>query len=171
MSKTINKFAPRTFNRIDANNDGVITRNEVKKHLGNVGVGGGFFGIIHNKASGKFMDTFDANKDGKVTYGEFKKKASSLLPDSVKDSSGRIDRKKGYEAFKAIDTNKDGKLSKKELKKAILKSLPKGTSFKGTIADIGAKVGLNALDANGDGKISKKEFEGALNYADKHLKS
>lgn len=168
MSKV--NFAKRTFQKIDTNNDGKIDKGEVKKHLSRVGVGAGLFGLVHSKASQKFLDTFDSNRDGKVSWNEFKGKAGGLLPPSVKDSTGRISPARASKAFRKMDKDRDGKISVKEMKAAIRKSLPPGTSYKGIVSDIAAKLGVNALDVDGDRKISLAEFKRALREANVLLK-
>ena len=159
------KTFERLFERMDRNKDGQVSRPEVGKHLKEADVPGGLFGVVHDKAKDGFMDKLDTDQSGGVTWGEFKGVAADLLPASIKDDAGRIDAARVDETFRSFDANSDGGISEKELKDGTHARLPEGTSFRGTLAEVAAKLGMDALDADSDGRVSRQEFENASAHA------
>ncbi len=167
MPGPINNFAQRTFQRVDANGNGSLSRGEIKEHLGNVGVGGGLFGgVIKNKAADAFVDQFDGNNDSRVSWQEFQGQAASLMPQGIRDADGRINRTLANRTFEGMDSNGNGSLSVSELQSTLRRELPRDTDHRSTVAEIGAKLGVDALDEDRNGSVSRTEFDGALNALD-----
>ena len=160
------KTFERLFERMDRNEDGAISRKEVGKHLKAAQVPGGLFGVVHNKTKDSFMDKLDSDQSGGVTWGEFKGVAADILPASIKNETGRIDASLADSTFGDFDRNKDGGISESELKRGTYELLPEDTSFRGTMAEVAAKLGIDALDADGDGAVTRDEFDDAVHDAD-----
>jgi len=156
----------KLFTRMDRDADGAVEPKEVTKHLKNAGVDAGFLGMVHNTAKDKFMKTLDADKSGGVTWDEFQGVTKDLLPSSVRDADGKIDADLANKTFEKLDRNGDGGVNRSELEKGTLDALPQDASFRGTTAEIAAKLGLDAFDANRDRLISREEFNTALSDAD-----
>ena len=155
------------MSRVDANNNGSLSHNEIKEHLGNVGVGGGLFGgVIKNRAADAFVDQFDANNDRSVSWQEFQGQAANLMPQGIRGADGRINRDLASRTFEQMDSNGNGSVSVGELQTTLRRELPRDTSHRDTVAEIGARLGVDALDENGNGSVERSEFEGALNYLD-----
>jgi hypothetical protein len=53
-----------------------------------------------------------------------------------------------------------------EMEKGTYERLPEGTSYKGIIAEVAAKLGMDALDANRDGSIAAEELEAVASEVD-----
>ena len=156
------KTFERLFDRMDRNDDGGVSRKEVGKHLKAAKVPGGLFGVVHNKAEKKFMDNLDSDKNGAVTWSEFKGVVGDLLPASIKNEKGEIDRHLADSTFTDFDRNKDGGISESELKSGTYDLLPEDTSFRGTMAEVAAKLGMDALDADRNGSVGRDEFDDAV---------
>jgi Ca2+-binding EF-hand superfamily protein len=155
----------RLFDRMDRNDDGAISKKEVGKHLKEAKVPSGLFGAVHSAAKDGFMENLDTNKDERVSWQEFQGAASSLLPADLRGVDGRIAPERAGGVFADFDANKDGNISADELEKGTLERLPENTSFRGTVAEVAARLGLDALDADGDALISAKEFDQAASDA------
>ena len=108
------------------------------------------------------METFDGNKSGKVTWDEFQGKAQDAISEFVKSNGETVTPEKIEADFKEVDTNGDQKIKASELYRFMMNKLPETTSHKSTIADIGAKVGVDLLDLNNDSQIDKEEFKSAV---------
>ena len=152
----------RLFDRMDRNQDEAISKGEVKSHLKDAGVKAGLFGIVHDKASSAFIDNLDTSKDGKVTWDEFSGVAKDVMPGDVQDAQGRIDPQLADAAFTELDANKDGAVSARELERGTLNRLPEDTSFRSTIAEVAAKLGMDALDTDRNGGIERAEYDQAV---------
>lgn len=135
------------FMRMDANNDGKVTRAEATAE------------------ADKMFASLDTNKDGFVTQAEadahhadrkaeHAKRKDERFAERDANKDGKLSRqevsKMPEERFKAIDTNKDGFLTKAEMEAGRPDHGPKGKDGKG--GGFFAKA-----DANSDGKISKEE--------------
>jgi Ca2+-binding EF-hand superfamily protein len=86
----------RSFERWDANSDGVVTRDEVEREAA--------------ERAARMFDSLDADRNGTLTKDELQqaheKKRSAM-------------RERGEERFKAADKNGDGNLSKEEAGEAM----------------------------------------------------
>ena len=155
----------RLFERMDRDNDGTVSKSEVKKHLKEAGVKPGPFGMVHSKASEAFIDNLDKNNSERVSWNEFKGVAKDLMPSEIKNVEGRIDPQLADAAFTELDANKDGAVSKSELTEATYKQLPENQSYRSRIAEVAAKLGMDALDTDRDGAIERLEFDEAVQHA------
>lgn len=153
------------FSRMDKNNDGAVSKSEVGKHLKEVDVPSGLFGVIHSKAKDGFMEKLDTNKDGGVTWNEFQGVAAGTLPESMQTEGGGINPALADEAFSEFDSDKDGSIDARELERGTLNRIPKEKAFRGVLAEVGAKLGMDALDGNRDKRVSKEEFDAAVEHA------
>ena len=155
----------RLFDRMDGNSDGEVSKKEVKKHLKDTKVPKGMFGVIHSKASDGFIDNLDKDGSGSVNWNEFKGVAKDMLPADIKDVDGRIDPALADQTFSDLDANKDGAVSGKELETGTYDRLPEGQAFRGTLAEVAAKLGMDALDTDRNGGIAREEFDEAVQHA------
>jgi Ca2+-binding EF-hand superfamily protein len=151
-------FLDGLFARIDKSGDGGIDHKEVVAHLKNIGVKGGFLGMVHKGAADAFLEHLDTNKDGRVTMKEFRAVAQQLLPKDVFDDKGQVKPDLIDEAYKRMDANQDGKVGGKEMAKAAKAEMPEDTSFKDTKADVASKLALDALDFDHSGGITRAEL-------------
>lgn len=154
-------FFEDLFARIDASSDKSIDRDEVKAHLGRVGVGAGLFGVVHSGVAKKFMKQLDKNGDDKVTFAEFKGVASQLMPPDLFDEKGNIKPALVGDSFKRLDGDGDGRLTEKEFEQALLEQLPEDTSMRSIVAEVMSKLGTDALDLDRDGAVTHGEFSDA----------
>ena len=152
-------FLPDLFARLDANHDKGIDRAEVIRHLKNVGIGGGFLGVIHSTAADKFIEKLDTNGDKRVTWAEFQGVAQQVLPATIFDAEGNVRPELVDQVYAELDKNKDAGVTLGELKTAAGKQVPADTTLRDTVIDIAAKLGLDALDTNRNGLIEKLELE------------
>ena len=168
MPNNVNNKGPirDLFNRMDRDGDQGVNRKEVVKHLKGADVPSGPFGAVHKKVSREFIDNLDTNKDEKVTSKEFQGVASDLLPGEALDDKGRVDRPMLGEEFGKLDKDADGKVTYDELERGTYERLPEDTSYKGIIAEVAAKLGMDALDTNRDGAIGAGEIEAIAGEAD-----
>jgi Ca2+-binding EF-hand superfamily protein len=168
MPGNVNNKGPiqNLFNRMDRNGDQGVSRKEVVSHLKDADVPAGLFGAVHKKVSSEFVDNLDTNRDKKVTWDEFQGVASELLPEAALDADGLVDRGRLNEEFGRLDKDADGQVSYGELERGTLERLPESASFKGTIAEVAAKLGIDALDSNTDGQISLDEMEAVAGEVD-----
>ncbi len=83
-------FAENLFERMDANGDGVVTRQEFEAF------------------TKKQFDEMDANHDGKITREEL---------DAAREKHGALMREQFNKRFDEADANHDGALSKEEAQK------------------------------------------------------
>jgi Ca2+-binding EF-hand superfamily protein len=81
------------FKRIDANGDGVISKEEF------------------NAFQARHFQEMDANKDGKITLKEFQDGHSKMMGETRRTGTTHMD-----ERFSAADTNHDGGLDREEAK-------------------------------------------------------
>lgn len=168
MPGNVNNKGPiqNLFNRMDRNDDQGVTRKEVVKHLKDTDVPAGLFGAVHKKVSEEFIDNLDTNRDKKVTWNEFQGVASELLPAAALGETGRVDRGLINEEFGRLDKDGDGQVTYDELERGTLERLPESTSFKGTVAEVAAKLGMDAIDTNADGGITADELEAVAGEVD-----
>lgn len=123
--------------RADANNDGVITRDEVAK-------------LRENRGARRF-DRRDKNNDGLISRDEVPRMPKAIFDDLDADKNGSLSRteltaKRGQtleeknKRFDHIDANGDGKVSKAEIIEHV------DERFK-------------QLDLNGDGIVDREELK------------
>jgi len=154
-------FAARTWNKIDSNRSGLITKDEIAKYLNKVGVEPGFLGLVHRQATSEVMKMVDANKDGKISKQEIKKIVKKEIKADEFDEQGRIKPDLVDKAFKEMDTNRSGVVTVPEFEKAVKKAMNSNSLFQSTIASIARKIGMDVLDTDRDGRLTRQEFEKA----------
>jgi hypothetical protein len=154
-------FLTDLFARIDANGDKGVSRKEVIAHLKRVGVGGGFMGLVHKKTADSFLEHLDKDKDKKVTWAEFQAVAQQVMPAALFDEKGNVKPELVDKVYKDLNTKADKGISRKEFEKGADAQLPKDMSFRGTVIEVAAKLGLDALDVDKDGFVSKLELQRA----------
>ena len=153
VGKDVKKKGPSfSFELLDANGDGKITKEEYEK---------GF-------------DLIDQDKDGFITEVEFKSvsncwKVTVKLLD--KDGDGKISRLEWNAGFALFDRDGDGKISKSEF------YIVSGSGFMfemldmdgdGRLTQLEYNMGFDVLDKDQDGFLTRSEFGMASNlYFDK----
>ena len=115
------------FGRVDVNNDGFLSRDEV------MGAAAKAVAKAQENADAKFAEEFaklDTDKSGQLSLAEFKAAAKLRARTSPDEALTRLDANKDGKIseaefksrtlaqFDAVDTNKDGKLSEDEKAKA-----------------------------------------------------
>ena len=122
------------FKRVDKNNDGIISLDELRTVLETI------FKHLPSHRIDKMVTDADKDKDGQISYEEFyrvlkrKSKKNKLL-----------------KAFKTFDTNGDGKISLEELMEVL-----KHTG--GELPEQQLKEMINDVDKDGDGYLNYSEF-------------
>ena len=122
------------FKRVDKNDDGVISLDELRTVLETI------FKHLPSHRIDKMVTDADKDKDGQISYEEFyrvlkrKSKKNKLL-----------------KAFKTFDTNGDGKISLEELMEVL-----KHTG--GELPEQQLKEMINDVDKDGDGYLNYSEF-------------
>jgi len=127
------------FKEMDTNNDGALSREEIKKFL----VDNGF----DNAFIEEFIVTLDENADGKVTFDEYTQKLGGI----PKGERGVSHWKK---VFKHFDKDNSGFLEVSELPKILEEANLDSSSF--SAQDF--KDWVAEMDVDGDGKINYNEF-------------
>jgi len=128
---------PANFDRLDANKDGFITRNELPGAAA-AGVGAPDRAMLRER-----LQAMDKDGDGKVSKDEFTGEPA---------------------LFDRLDTNKDGVISREDNPDAAPGRPPGGNPATGGAA---RAERLRAMDKNHDGKISKDEFTGPAELFDR----
>ncbi len=151
--KQVPKVDPnKLFEKLDANKDGKISKEEFKKitELGQ--------GKLKDRAEllDKVFARLDANGDGSLSpeeFGKFGAAVKRFAAGAEQAPGGLLAAAKDPEAtFKRLDADKDGKLSKDEFKKLIEEAkLPKLKERQDQI--------FTRLDADGNGSLSLGEFK------------
>ena len=122
------------FKRVDKNDDGIISLDELKNVLQTI------FKQLSSEKIDTMVSDADKNKDGRISYEEFYR----VLKRKNKNN-------KLLKAFKVLDTNGDGKISHEELIE-VLKETEVELSKQRVIEMI------NEVDKDGDGYLSYNEF-------------
>ncbi|XP_044511480.1 calmodulin-like protein 2 [Mangifera indica] len=152
----------KEFKKHDVNNDGVLSREELKTAFKDLGA------WWPRWRTDRALHHVDANNDGVINPEEFDKlvqyamkERSSFRPMSLPVSVNTEEDQTLKEAFKKHDVNHDGVLSKHELI--------------GAFKELGAwwawgraSCALYNVDVNNDGVINPEEFENFVRYAKKH---
>jgi calcium-dependent protein kinase len=92
------------FNSFDSNNDGYITKKELKKGLLKLGK-------RSDEEIDAIMDSMDTDKNGAINFNEF---ISATLNSNISKDYERI-----VKAFEFFDLDNDGQIDEKELKNAL----------------------------------------------------
>lgn len=137
MSETSVKFwmestAEELFQSIDINNDGELSRAEIKRSMQANQI------PITEKLLDSIFEYSDLDKNGVISMQEFV-------------SFTQRQNEKLQEIFFQLDSDKSGYITKSEIQKIILKLDP-------SYADYNLEKMVNRLDKNKDGKIDLKEF-------------
>ncbi len=174
-SQTLQAPPRETFDRLDANGDGVVEKGEVPQKA--------------MPAFERLLGLGDSDKDGKLQANEFRDVvalmrngapaagANNLGMFAVdpmgrfkaldKNGDGKVSRDEftGRPAmFERVDANKDGFLEAAEVK-ALVASASKPPSPAAVPSQPGARI--MAMDKNGDGKVSRAEYTGAAALFDR----
>jgi len=125
------------FNSFDTNNDGYITKKELKKGLLKI--------KKHtDEEVDAIMNSMDTDKNGAINFNEF---ISATLNQNISRDYERI-----VKAFKFFDMDNDGLIDENELKDALA-----GQEF--SKIDVGIFTdAIKECDLDNDGKISFDEF-------------
>lgn len=160
------------FDRIDANGDGNISRQELAAafdHLlqcSEIESQKSVRTLVMESGLNPYFNVFDqvdSNHDGKISRQEFQE---HLHPAKAQKVVGQLLR----DVFDGIDVNKDGSLSRKELQDAYGKLLntteeKSGKSWTNLLLDAGLNPDFyvfEQLDTNHDGKVTWEEFSSTL---------
>ncbi|KAL2228929.1 calmodulin-like protein 3 [Sesamum indicum] len=139
------------FATFDKNNDGYITREELRESLKNIGISAG------ERDVADMVEKVDSNGDGLIDFDEF-----CELFDSISGGDeGRGEAEEGAggdgdlkEAFDVFDGNKDGLITVEELG-LVLSSL--GFTEGKKLED--CKEMIRKVDMDGDGMVNFDEFK------------
>ncbi|XP_006345220.1 calmodulin-like protein 3 [Solanum tuberosum] len=143
------------FSTFDKNNDGYITKQELKLSLKNIGI------FMEDKDIVDMVEKVDSNKDGLIDLDEFYELCHTFLGIEGVEQEGEMNeeevanREQGLkEAFDVFDHDKDGLISEEELSK-ILSSLG---MKEGKKLDH-CKEMIKKVDVDGDGMVNFDEFK------------
>ena len=138
---TVGSTVQNTFEAFDKDKDGLVTLDEIRIHLLEVGKGASANELKH------LFDKADNNSDGKIDINEFKE-LEELLRGKESPHNINPDLVKVFEQF---DTDHDGLISKEEVR-STLRAIGK------EISDPDLDSCFNESDSNKDGKIDITEF-------------
>jgi len=163
----LDNMAASLFGRLDANSDGVLSREEMKGMIDSVNAAARAKGEPEHD----LFKTLDRDLDGKVSRSEadetFKAMAAGQAPGGAKKVPSRGGSKLSDEQvlnaasdeqamgdmmFKALDADKDGRLSKAEMESVLAQYAADAKSRGEEQSDFWA-----SLDANSDGYADKTE--------------
>lgn len=130
-----------TFSKMDADGDGYITKEDVKKAIAEKRI------KLGKKAQEKLFKFSDADGDGKISLSEYVEAYGIEVKLYLSEEEEAALRKQ----FALLDINGDGWISRDELKRA--EQFMQNKNF--------AKV-IGKADKNGDGQISFEEFVSML---------
>ncbi|OIS96790.1 PREDICTED: calmodulin-like protein 3 [Nicotiana attenuata] len=149
-SNNYNKLELRSiFATFDKNNDGYITKQELKLSLKNIGI------FIEDKDIIDMVEKVDSNKDGLIDIDEFYQLCHTFLGIEAVNEEEESNREKDLkDAFDVFDYDKDGLISVEELSK-ILSSLG---LRQGKKLDY-CKEMISKVDVDGDGMVNFDEFK------------
>ncbi|PHU08295.1 Calmodulin-like protein 5 [Capsicum chinense] len=155
-SNNYNKVELRSiFATFDKNNDGYITKQELKLSLKNIGI------FMEDKDIVEMVEKVDSNKDGLIDLDEFCDLCHTYLGieevsnESEMNEEEVANREKDLkDAFDVFDHDKDGLISKEELSK-ILSTLG---MKEGKKLDY-CKEMIKKVDVDGDGMVNFDEFK------------
>ena len=134
-SKDETEEMERIFAQMDKNNDGMLSKQEIKEgYEENFGV------VIDDEEIDKMFAQIDTDGNGTIDYSEF------LMATMNQKQLLSTERLKS--AFKMFDKDGSGTISKEEIKEAL-----------GNIEDEMLEKILSEVDENSDGEISFEEFE------------
>ncbi|XP_009608019.1 calmodulin-like protein 3 [Nicotiana tabacum] len=159
-SNSHNKVELRSiFATFDKNNDGYITKQELKQSLKNIGIYMEDIDIV------EMVEKVDSNKDGLIDLDEFYELCHSFLGIEgiigSQENSGEMNQEEEAnrerdlkDAFDVFDYDKDGLISEEELSK-VLSSL--GLNQGKKLED--CKEMIRKIDVDGDGMVNFDEFK------------
>lgn len=154
-SNNYNKVELRgIFATFDKNNDGYITKQELKLSLRNIGI------FMEDKDIVDMVEKVDSNKDGLIDLDEFYELCHTFLgiegvEEGEMNQEEVANREKDLkEAFDVFDHDKDGLISEEELS-MILSSLG---MKEGKKLDH-CKEMIKKVDVDGDGMVNFDEFK------------
>ncbi|XP_073047242.1 calmodulin-like protein 3 [Primulina eburnea] len=132
------------FGTFDKNEDGYITKQELRESLKNIGIS------AEEKDVDDMVDNFDSNGDGLIEFDEF----CELFESISGRKEGCLKDESLQEAFDVFDGNKDGLITVEELG-LVLSSL--GLSQGKNLED--CKEMIRKVDLDGDGMVDFDEFK------------
>ncbi|XP_004242760.2 calmodulin-like protein 3 [Solanum lycopersicum] len=139
------------FATFDKNNDGYITKQELKQSLKNIGI------FMEDGDILEMVEKVDFNKDGLIDIDEFYELCHSFLGiEKVvsEEEEGGVEEGDLKDAFDVFDYDKDGLISEEELSK-VLSSL--GLNQGKRLDD--CKEMIRNVDVDGDGMVNFDEFK------------
>ena len=141
------------FLRFDADNNGIISREEFLAHPA----------VSSNPLATRILDLFDVDQSGDIDFGEF---VGGLARFSAKGDVGR--RMKFL--FDIYDLDQDGYISNGELFIMLRRMIGRGEG-KGHLSDVQLQQVVDRtirdLDTDRDGKLSWEEFQ--MGLTEKHM--
>lgn len=159
-------FLADLFQRMDANKDEGLDRDEIIAHLKHVKVKGGFLGLVYGAVASKFIEDLDTDRNERVSPAEFRAIAKKVLPESIFDEDGRVKFDRLDETFATFDADRSGGATQPELYDATFQALGPDAEHRKVMADVASKLGVDALDRDGDKEISRDELERAARTVD-----
>ncbi|KAK4369943.1 hypothetical protein RND71_009418 [Anisodus tanguticus] len=137
------------FATFDKNNDGYITKQELKQSLKNIGI------FMDDQDIVEMVEKVDSNKDGLIDLDEFYELCHSFLRiEKVVSEEENGQEKDLKDAFDVFDYDKDGLISEEELSK-VLSFL--GLNHGNKLDD--CKEMIRKVDVDGDGMVNFDEFK------------
>ncbi|XP_015082166.1 calmodulin-like protein 3 [Solanum pennellii] len=139
------------FATFDKNNDGYITKQELKQSLKNIGI------FMEDGDILEMVEKVDFNKDGFIDIDEFYELCHSFLGiEKVvsEEEEGGVEEGDLKDAFDVFDCDKNGLISEEELSK-VLSSL--GLNQGKRLDD--CKEMIRNVDVDGDGMVNFDEFK------------
>ena len=138
QQKMASMSCERTFAKVDANGDGIISTKEA------------------SNASGKEFDRLDTDKSGAISKDEWQKCGDMASINQMDKMPLNTDQE-----FKAADQDKNNKVTKEEAAKSAENTYKQnsgsGQSAEEAARNYGARFAM--IDTNGDGAISKDEWD------------
>jgi EF hand len=153
----VRQFRTASFNRLDTNRDGFLSQDELAAARNRAERGGGGpDGRREGRSGGMGLASADTNRDGAVSRAEFDAMIANAQAQRARQAGAMRDQR-----FLALDTNRDGSLSSAEIAAARANRESKKGPDQGAAGPQNGRPpprNFAMLDTNNDQRVSLAEW-------------